>query len=578
MENQSPLYLNKRYQLIAPIGRGGMGVVFRARDRLTNHSIALKRVFFADQDADSQASGSEVRLALAHEFRTLASLRHPHIISVLDYGFDAEQPYFTMELLDAPQPLSEAAAGLAPREQARLLAQVLRALIYLHRRGIIHRDIKPSNVLFASGQVKVVDFGIATPLKGTSQLAGTLEYMAPELLLGGAPSETTDLYALGVLAYEMLAGRYPYSRTSMTRMVRGILGTESDLTFSGPLVELFAAQALAMRAGGEEEKEEEEEEEKEEEEEEEEECDAPNLQWPANVDASIVKVVNKLLARRPEDRYQDAAAVLAELSRAIGESLPAETAATRESFLQAAELVGRDAEYAQLTAALTQACTGSGSGFLIAGESGVGKSRLLEELRTLALVRGAIVLRGQAVNAGGGPYRVFYDVLRALALYVEPNELEASVLGSLIPDLGTLLGREIMAAPVLEAQATQWRFLSVIEALITRIQQPTLIILEDIQWAREESLSLLQRILSCVGQLPVLVLASYREDEAPSLKGQIPEMHHLRLSRLPSSDIAHLCTSILGERANQPEIVSLLEKETEGNPSTTHFFPSLRVL
>ena len=102
------------------------------------------------------------RLALTKEFRLLSSLRHPHIIKVLDYGFDDNlTPYYTMELLENPQTILEAGEGLNFGGKWRLIMQLLQALQYLHRRGVLHRDLKPDNVLVVEGQVKVLDFGLA---------------------------------------------------------------------------------------------------------------------------------------------------------------------------------------------------------------------------------------------------------------------------------------------------------------------------------------------------------------------------------------------------------------------------------
>ncbi|MEL7433215.1 MAG: serine/threonine-protein kinase, partial [Chloroflexota bacterium] len=224
--------LGNRYLLYHEIGRGGMGVVYRAKDRLFGNDVALKRV-----DTDKQVlaltdtlQAAEFRLALAREFKLSASMRHPHIIDVLDYGFDNEQkPYYTMELLTERQTFLQAAQNQTLHSRISLILQLLSALSYLHRRGIVHRDIKPANVLVEDGQVKVLDFGLSTmhdrTTKETSDYStvGTLAYMAPEVLTGDEGGITADLYAVGMLGYEIIAGEHPFAVHDAGQLVNQIL-------------------------------------------------------------------------------------------------------------------------------------------------------------------------------------------------------------------------------------------------------------------------------------------------------------------------------------------------------------------
>ncbi|NDJ51656.1 MAG: serine/threonine protein kinase, partial [Chloroflexi bacterium] len=208
--------INKRYRLLEPIGEGGMGTVFKAHDRLTGQDVALKQVKLAPQHLAFGAKPGtgdtdRLRASLAREFQILAGLRHPYIVSVLDYGFDAQRvPYFTMTLIDKAQAITDYAADLPEEKQVRLLIHTLEALAYLHRRGVIHRDIKPSNILVATdGSVQVMDFGISRSEWSDSNstdegsIVGTFAYMAPELYQGDKPSVASDLYALGVIAYQL---------------------------------------------------------------------------------------------------------------------------------------------------------------------------------------------------------------------------------------------------------------------------------------------------------------------------------------------------------------------------------------
>ena len=203
--------INNRYVLQAPLGVGGMGAVFKTLDRLTGETIALKHVRAMQPPPDGSThtnDGSDARIALSTEFRTLASLRHPNIITVIDYGFDTnQQPYFTMSLLEDAHSIVMASRNLPIEGKVQLLTQMLHALSYLHRRTVIHRDLKPANVLvLPDHRVKVLDFGIAlnesrTMANLNNVTVGTIAYMAPELLIDRPATVESDLYAVGIIAY-----------------------------------------------------------------------------------------------------------------------------------------------------------------------------------------------------------------------------------------------------------------------------------------------------------------------------------------------------------------------------------------
>jgi eukaryotic-like serine/threonine-protein kinase len=228
-------------------------------------------------------------------------------------------------------------------------------------------------------------------------------------------------------------------------------------------------------------------------------------------------IVARLLALRPEDRYIDAQAVIHELVNAMDLPGVEESTLVRESFLQASTFVGRDAEFDTLKIALHSTLKETGSLWLVGGESGVGKSRLLEELRAYALVKGALVLRGQAVAEGGLPFQLWRDVVRRLALNTSLDDLQAGVLKALVPDIDTLLERDIPPVPELSGPEGQQRLVLTVVELFKQQTQPILLLLEDLHWA-DESLVPLKQMLTITDQLPMLmVVATYRNDEKPDL-------------------------------------------------------------
>lgn len=563
--------LGRRYELVRPLGKGGMGTVSLALDRLTGKHVALKRVrlpFAAEsasrtlREADSQAAPTELnisapptaaattpdrytlapiekvttrqavtsyeqalRVALAQEFRVLASLRHPHIVSVLDYGFDAErQPYFTMEFLPGARDVATASKGLPLAEKVELLSQILHALTYLHRRGVLHRDLKPANILLlptpSGARIKLLDFGLAIPnryqQRGAAEVSGTLGYIAPELLWGQAPTERADLYALGAVAFELLAELPAFRTQSETQLLTAALAENVPL---------------------------------------------------ASVDLPppLTAVVRRLLATKPQERFASAEETLRALVQAAELPLPVETTEIREPLLGAAELVGRESETAQLLTALKDAVDGRGQAVLLGGESGIGKSRLLEELRTRAMVGGAKVLWVQCNSGSGADLGIFADALRLLCLDDPPEALAASVLTSLIPDLPALLGRPVPELPIIDAEAARLRLLTTVEAALLRPQQPLVLLIEDLHWARPDAIELLSRISQRIATRPRLLLCSYRTDERPELPKELSAAWVLLLPRLGPRAIAQLSASILGEGQADGRLLDWLTAQTEGN-------------
>jgi len=513
--------LTGRYVILSPIGQGGMGSVFRASDRLTANTVALKSlVFDPEVVAELSSVGHDLRLTLAREFALLATLRHPNIISVLDYGFDRNgQPFYTMEFLAEAQNVVAYAQGRSAAEQEALFLQMIQALSYLHRRGVLHRDLKPDNVLVSGDVLKLLDFGLAIAREQSTEDSswGTLAYQSPEVLAGGMPDERSDLFAVGLITYQMFSGQYPFDVShSPNDLARNIRHKTLDLT----ALDLSPAMAA---------------------------------------------VLARLLEKDPARRYTSADDVLTAYERISDMRATQETPILRESFLQAAQFIGREQEIAQVTSAMDAMIAGLGSAWLIGGESGVGKSRFLNELRTQALVRGALVLKAQAVAESGALFRLWREPVRQLLLLQPISDFEAGVLKTIIPDIEVLLRRSVSPAPDIDPKAARDRITNTIEALFLRYTAPIVLILEDLHWVKE-SVGIIERLSRNAAIQPLLIIGSYRDDDAPQLPTALPEMTTIKLSRLRQGEISDLSASMLGENSGRrADLVKFLMEQTEGN-------------
>ena len=213
------------YEVLEEIGSGGMGVVFKARQRGLNRLVALKMIRGRDRVRTDQLA--RIRI----EAEAVARLRHPNIVHIYEIGEIDGLPFLSLELLEGGT-LEDRLAGdpQSSRSAAELMATLARAIQMAHDAKIIHRDLKPSNVLFSGdGIPKITDFGLAKRLESDSgqtesgQIMGTPCYMAPEQAMGHARDvgPSADVYALGAILYEMLTGRQPFKGETPIETVRG---------------------------------------------------------------------------------------------------------------------------------------------------------------------------------------------------------------------------------------------------------------------------------------------------------------------------------------------------------------------
>jgi len=267
------------YQIIEELGRGGMAVVYRAYQPSLNRYVAIKvlppQLSFDQQFVDR----------FQREARAAANLRHPNIVVIHDVAHHDDTYYIVMEYLEGRtlKELVEQTGPLPPQRAAHIVEQVAAALDYAHQRGFVHRDVKPANIFVSEGdRVTLTDFGIAKAasetehLTRTGTLMGTPEYMSPEQAEGGSVDHRTDLYALGVVLYQMLVGRVPFRGTTPHAVLH-------DVIYEAP---------------------------------------PPPRQLNPSLSPALEQVVLKAIAKQPDDRYQRGAELVKDLRRALTEPKP----------------------------------------------------------------------------------------------------------------------------------------------------------------------------------------------------------------------------------------------------------------
>src|SRR5215471_14705608 len=226
------------YEVLSPLGAGGMGEVYRARDTRLDRTVAIKVL------PDHLASNPELRQRFEREARAISNLSHPHICTLHDIGHQDGIDFIVMELIDGEELAKKLAKGPLPIEQVLTYSvQIGDALDKAHRAGIVHRDLKPSNIMLTKSGAKLLDFGLARlnsdvlqpstsltslpterhSLTGEGTILGTFQYMAPEQLEGGDIDARTDIFAFGAVVYEMATGKKAFSGKSQASLIGALL-------------------------------------------------------------------------------------------------------------------------------------------------------------------------------------------------------------------------------------------------------------------------------------------------------------------------------------------------------------------
>ncbi len=495
-----------RYAIQRCLGRGGFGVVYQAFDRQQNAIVALKTL---------HRPGADALFRFKREFRALAEISHPNLVTLYELVSDGQDWFFTMELVSGvdfltyvrPQPLTEnvetrtipptlpmseivlntqydvapgtVARAPCPADPSRLRAaarQLAQGLCELHRADTLHRDIKPSNVLVTrEGRVVILDFGLIAEMssEGAGQFssrAGTPAYMAPEQTAGLPPAEPADWYAVGVMLFEALTGRRPFT------------GTTSELIARKQLFDAPDASTLATGV-------------------------------PEDLDA----LCRDLLRRDPQLRpaRKDVLFRLGALQTSVHDQ-PART-----------PFVGREQQLEELAHALASVRSGQTMVALAHGTSGIGKTamvhRFLNELRGEP---GVLTLAGRCFERESVPFKAFDSVIDQLTQYLKL--LPSNVLEEILPrDLSALTRlfpvlREVEDAvrtrpiEIADLKELRQRAFAALRELLGRLSQRTTLVLfiDDLHWGDADSAALFADLLQPPYPPRLFLIACYRTEDA----------------------------------------------------------------
>jgi eukaryotic-like serine/threonine-protein kinase len=588
------------YELIEELGRGGMGVVYRAFDEKRGEVVALKTVRRAD---------SAAILRFKQEFRALTDVSHPNLVTLYELTALGEAWFFTMELVEgvdfltfvrsgADRPHSEkvedggqsvpssSAAGIAttevpgegesaapdrveadpvaqPRQSfgpsavalARLraaLRQLAEGVAVLHDAGKLHRDLKPSNVLVTrQGRVVILDFGLATELDPSGlhhsplpYVRGTVSYMAPEQAAGRPVSPASDWYSVGSILYKALTGRAPF------------LGRPLEVLINKQRFEPPAPRELA-----------------------------PGV--PDDLNALCVDLLRRDPESRPTGRD-----VLRRLGSSSGE--PELPVPLHASPRRAAPLVGRARDLECLEVAFAEMCRGRTVACYIHGPSGIGKTALVRRFLDDRIDRDeAIVLAGRCYEQESVPYKAIDSVVDALGRYLnslpllETQALLPRDIRSLVRVFPTLREAEAvelaprLVSEVRDPHELRRRAFGALRELLSRLggRQPVVVAIDDLQWGDTDSAALLRELLRPPDPPRILLLGCYRCEDAatsPLLRalleadeGEKPSIDRrvMALGTLEPVEAEGLVLILLGRQHPAARAhASAIARESGGNP------------
>ncbi|MGH9368142.1 MAG: ABC transporter substrate-binding protein [Thermoanaerobaculia bacterium] len=553
--------LSNRYEIVGELGRGGMGVVYRARDPLLSREVAVKLISFSDLS-------TEIEERFQREAQIVAQMDHPAIVPIYDLGRHEGSLFFVMPVVGGTNLLRLLRdASLRLGEVVDIGIQVADALEYSHSRGVVHRDIKPANIMVTreegSGvRVRVMDFGLAhatseSRLTKTGTLVGTVAYLSPEQVASRAFDGRSDIYSLGVVLYECLVGEPPFTGEVQSILYR--------------IVHEIPQPPRALGA-----------------------------EIREELQDIVLRCLEKDPSRRPQKAGQLAEALRRHKSSLASDEFRMSVVLSPSRMIQrpaASAFIGREKEFAELQRRLNAAIAGECQFAVVAGEPGIGKTRLLEELKNLASARKIRVLYGRFIEQDRAfSYQGFCELIQdyyrsrdaATSSGERPDfsDLAADLI-ALFPQLSEIAelraavsgDSRIAAAGEEKKPEDRIQIFELLARTLTRIAggKPLVLILENLHGA-ENSIEALQYIVRRLGPTPALILGSYRQTETDKRHPLIrmldsfaddPRFVSVTLPPFSPSDHRALVESLVGAPKVSDDLAQRLRDATEGNPFFT---------